>query len=612
MENNMKKFVNKPKYNMKQFKQAVNYYKKYLHKYEKKSIYLVFNPEKKESFFSLAPLSRAAHDLKIDLYISSKHDENVEKVWRTFEAIKTKNKTLYKKNTIEASRYLRKIILTVSRKIKNTKFQRLFKKPDLIIESDKKGFVFYETQKRKNIKKKTMLFKDKWFKKYHPNLLRRTCKNVLNNVFNLKKDERFSIGFELVPSVKHLQLPLEDYLDSYAITYEMYKQSKKNVKKVFMKSSTSRISMNKLANPISDLKTTLLGLELSKNMNEEVFKDYKEMAKFLNLKINFSDAVFAISGQGYGGRHIFGEVIGYPTSNNESRWSSPGEMLYQFPWFAQTADEKRDPKSRIGFTETLPIDVFIKSSNVDYKKMRARNKKIMDVVNECDYITVEGKEIDGYRTALNIALGGNKGRRLFRPSDSDARHKIDPNVLKKTGNKCGMMANIPGGEAFVTPEFIQGTFVGDVVVSVDQSYIIPESRPLIVKCNEKGYAIVDGDKRIIDKIEKKKKEAWKNLLRMEKYNSLPQKIIDLKKKNFGKIGEFAINTNPSAMLCDYLIVNEKIADMIHIALGSGFDHDRNSVYHMDIVINSPKQKLTIKAITGKKEKTLIKRGKFVI
>ena len=102
------------------------------------------------------------------------------------------------------------------------------------------------------------------------------------------------------------------------------------------------------------------------------------------------------------------------------------------------------------------------------------------------------------------------------------------------------------------------------------------------------------------------------LLQSEKNKSLPKEIIDLKKKNFERIGEFAINTNPKAKLCEYLIVNEKIARMMHIALGSGFEPDRSTEYHMDIVFNAPRQKLDVYGI-DKKEKMhwILKNGEFV-
>ena len=173
------------------------------------------------------------------------------------------------------------------------------------------------------------------------------------------------------------------------------------------------------------------------------------------------------------------------------------------------------------------------------------------------------------------------------------------------------MGNIPGGEAFVTPEYIKGVFVGDVVVHVDQSYPLNEKNPLVVECNGDSYKIISGPKEIIKKINKRKEEAMKLLLEAEKNKALPQEIIELKKSNFERVGEFAINTNPKARLCEYLIVNEKIAKMMHVALGSGFEPDRSTEYHMDIVFNAPRQKLDVYGIDKKGSKVwILKDGEF--
>ena len=90
-------------------------------------------------------------------------------------------------------------------------------------------------------------------------------------------------------------------------------------------------------------------------------------------------------------------------------------------------------------------------------------------------------------------------------------------------------------------------------------------------------------------------------------------IIKIYKDNFWNIGEFALNTNPKAKLCDYLIVNEKIAGMIHVALGLGFEPDRKTMYHWDIVVNAPKQKLDIYGVDkNKKIHRVLKNGEFVV
>ena len=136
--------------------------------------------------------------------------------------------------------------------------------------------------------------------------------------------------------------------------------------------------------------------------------------------------------------------------------------------------------------------------------------------------------------------------------------------------------------------------------------------PLVVECYGDSYKIIDGPKDVIKKINKRKNDAMKLLLEAEKNKSLPKDIIGMKKRNFERVGEFAINTNPKAKLCEYLIVNEKIARMMHIALGSGFEPDRSTEYHMDIVFNAPRQKLDVYGIDKfKKKHWILKDGEFV-
>jgi len=207
----------------------------------------------------------------------------------------------------------------------------------------------------------------------------------------------------------------------------------------------------------------------------------------------------------------------------------------------------------------------------------------------------------------------NKKHRWPRGSDVDIRSKINKEFYKMTGIKAGCMANLPGGEMFITPEYIKGTFVGDVVINVGQSYPLTAKNPLVVVADENGYKVKSGPKKVVDIIKKRKKEAMKQIIEQEKHHSMPQKIIDMKKENFNKIGEFAINTNPEAKLCDYLIVNEKIAGMIHVALGSGFEPDRSTGYHYDVVINAKEQKLDIYGVDGKNRKLwAMKKGKLVV
>ncbi len=589
------------KYDEKKFNSSVEEYKKILGKVKDKSFLVVFDIKNKNAFFSIAPLSKAIHELGADMHVigmdkESKTLDALYDIWGVFNQNK-------KGKFDEKTEALMGFVDEIEKRAKG-KFIGLFEGPEYILEAKEFGFE----------RDFTLPFKDDWFQEYRGKELNETCKKVWRDVYNLKKNEKVAIGFVLIQKDEMLGHPLEDYLDSYAISWCMMLECKDKAK-VSMGASTQRSSMLVKAEIISELKSILIGCELCKSVDEEIFKKYKKVSKLLNLeRIKVIDASFFLSGKGYPGKHNFGEIIGYPSLNKKTRWQSPGQMVYKLDFYPQTALDDRDPQARVGFTETLPIDVFIETCNIDWKKMRDRNWKIKEIADKCKVIRVSGEKIDGFKTDFEVGLVKKDGiRRWVRTSDTDVREKINSEYLKMTGIKAGTMANFPGGETFVTPEYVKGTIVGDVVISIDQSYMLSDKEPLVVESDGNKYKIISGPKEIIKKLEEKKKESWEMIMNQEKYKSLPKEVVDLKKNNFNRIGEFAINTNPNAKLCDYLIVNEKIARMVHIALGSGFEPDRATEYHIDIVINCPRQKMNIYGIDKEgKEYWIIKKGEFVV
>ncbi len=580
------------RYNKEEFDNAVKYYKEILKSRVKKSksifVYGKFN---KKAFFSIAPLSRAAFELGIDINVSFGYNTDnysyLFDVWKTYSNLK--NKKIGKKE-----RALKEFLDEINIK----EIEDIFSPPDLVLETGLFGF------------KKGIKYKTKWFVPFMAGMLKKTTDSIIKNVYGLKKNERMSIGFVVVPDKKFLSHPLQDYLDSYAIAYNMFLSAKKICKKISLGASTPRESFRDKPEKTSELATTLIGLELEKNIKQPVFEKYKKLSDLLNLnRIKISQASFFISGKGYHGKHYFGEKIGYPTLNNKTKWNSPGGIIYKFHWYPQSELEDRPPLSRLAFTSTVPIDKLIESAYIDYEVMRKRNADIAKVMNKCNKIIVKSNIKNGCDFEVGLIKKDGK-RRMVLGSDSDVRTILNPIMLKK-GKKMGRMANIPGGEAFTTPAYVKGKIVGDVVIHIDRSYVL--KKPLIAKSTKKGYTIISGPKDVLKAFEKRKSDAWKNILDMEKNKSTSKEIIKLKKKNFNKIGEFAINTNPNAKLCDYLIINEKIANMIHVAFGSGFEPDASTEYHMDVVIDSPRQKLDIYGIDKKgKKHYIIKEGRFVI
>ncbi|MEM4598736.1 MAG: hypothetical protein QW400_03550 [Candidatus Diapherotrites archaeon] len=553
----------------------------------------------KDSFFSIAPLSKAIHDLGLDLHVrisykgSDENSEIIKRIWNGYERKESKEgKTLHE------------FVALVEKKKNGHGFSRNFIRPTLIIEIKEKGFLVNNS--------KMLPYDGKWFRSYNERKMDETCKKIITECYALKSKESFSIGFVLVPAKRNIKLPLEDHLDSFAIAYHMARTAAPKCKRVVLSASTERKSKLDMPEPVSDLFATIGACEYEKSIKEKPFRVFKKLSDIVGIKKwQYNDASFSIVGSGYHGRHIFGLAIGYPSPDKKTRWSSPGQMFLKPVWHDQSKIDKRSPKTRHQITETIPIEEFIQTCDIDYKKMRLRNIKIKKIIESSDKLIVESCP-GGEKTNLAVELKQGRKRCEVQRSDSDTRSKIDKEAFRKSGVLGGMFDNIPGGEVFFTPKRIFGEAVGDVVINIDRSYVLNSKDPLVVKFSGKRWALVRAPKEVKKRIQKELADSKKLIKMYERSGSLPSKIIKSYKKNFFGIGEFAINTNPAAKLSRYLIVNEKLANMIHVALGSGFEPGTQTVYHWDFVIDVPRQKISIKAIGKNREIYIIKDGSFVI
>jgi len=592
------------KFNERAFYNAVSYYKERLKgKAEDKTVFVISDIKNKEAFYSIAPLSRAVHDLNGDMHVivMDKDFSNLNvlnDVWHVYHDLQRKLKT-------KKVRALSNFIKAVNKRTNTKVFRDLFKKPEIMLHSEKD---YFEGTIDLN-------YHYRWHRRYKFDLLLKTTGKILKQGYNLTKKDILNIGFVLIPKKEDIELPLEDYLDSYSITLAIGLAAKKLKAKVTLGAVSDRFSL--LARPVrtADLLATLKGCYLDRDIDEDVFKKFKVLSKLLKLdRLTFQTAGFGIHAKGFFGKHFFGDEIGYPTLNKKTRWSSPGQIMLKDPFSPQTKFETRDPMMRYAITETLPIDVFIETCNINYSILRKRSDKIRNIFNKCKHIRVIGKTINNYKTDFIVYLLNEKGkRRNFISSDCDVSSIIDKQYYEDTGIKAGTFANFPSGEAFCTPEKIRGSIVGDVVINIDQSHVIPPENPIIAEFTEKGYKIIKVPAKIKKVMQKVLNESRQKIKNYEKSKSLPKEVIQIYKKNFKSVGEFSVNTNPKAKLSNYLIVNEKIARMIHVALGSGFEPDKKTLYHWDIVINSPRQKLDVYGV-DKKNKVywVIKKGELVV
>jgi len=590
------------KYNVREFNAAVSYYRIGIKRLGlKKASLLVELPLGNEkAFYSIAPLSRAVHELglEMNLFVVDGKSEMLSALKRTWQAFAEKEGR--KKQALD------EFIASVEKKTKSRAFRKLFKQPEATIIASKKGF---------DVNHISLEFQTKWFRKRRWRELMQTCKRILTQGYNLRKSEKFAVGFELMPSKKDLLLPLDDYLDNFSIAYAMALSAKKMCRQVSLGSSTNRMSQLEPMNRISDLSSTISGCEYEKNIAEPWFKAFKKLSKQMRFdRLKISDAAFGVSGRGYGGKHFFGLKIGYPTPNRKSRWQSPGQMFLKPYWFEQSRHDSRAPKTRYAITGTLPLENFIRTCNVDYFRLRELDDNIRAVVRKGKTLYIEGRQLKQGRTSLKVDLS----RILQKKSPVLASDiEVNPSTPKEAASifkvNHGRYGNFPGGEVFWTPYGMHGTYIGDVVINVDQSYVIGNSNPIVVEIRDTHYKVKSGPKKILDALSKHKRESRKIINLFEKNKSMPKSTIKNYRKNFEKVGELAINTNPKARLSRYLIETEKIARMMHIALGSGYEPSRETTYHCDIVLNCPRQKVDIWVTTPKnKVLWIMKKGRLVV
>jgi hypothetical protein len=591
------------KYDAAKFGKAAAYYRRALKAFlrEGASCLVELPLGNERAFLSTAPLSRAAHELGADLslFVVDGKSETLEALKRTWRAFSEKDGAEHDA--------LLDFIGAVNKKTKTRGFGKLFRPPELVLSASPTSFGGGQGIE--------LGFKAAWFRRRKWKQLLATCTRILTQGYGLKKTERFSVSFELIPKESDLELPLDDYLDNFSMAYAMALSAKKLCRRVALGASTSRMSQLEPMDRISDLAATLVGCEFEKSIDEPWFRAFRRVSKLLSFeKLKPAEAGFGISGKGYGGKHFFGLTIGYPTPNGKSRWQSPGQMFLKPFWLVQSRIDSRRPRTRYAITETLPIESFIRTCYLDYRKLRARDEKIRRILKKGKALYVRGKELQQGRTELQLDLSRVlAGKSPVLTSDTEVNPSTPKEAARVFKVRCGRYGNFPGGEVFLTPYNLSGRFVGDIVISIDQSYVIGNKEPLVVDIRRGHYRVVAGPKKILKALEKRKKESWRLIRLYEKNKSMPKSITRTFKRNFDMVGEIAINTNPKARLSRYLIETEKLARMMHIALGSGYEPKRETTYHCDIVLDCPRQRVDMWVVTPSgKELWIMRRGKLVV
>ena len=116
------------KYDEKKFYSSVDEYKRILGNIKSKSFLVVFDVRNKNAFFSIAPLSRAIHELGADMNVLG-----IDKKSESLAALKDVWK-VFRQNKNKKSEALMDFIEETEKKTKG-KFISLFKGPDFTLEA---------------------------------------------------------------------------------------------------------------------------------------------------------------------------------------------------------------------------------------------------------------------------------------------------------------------------------------------------------------------------------------------------------------------------------------------------------------------------------------------
>ena len=144
------------KYDEKKFNSSVEDYKKAIGNAKSKSFLVVFNISNRKAFFSIAPLSRALHELDADVYAAGINGESevveaLSDIWETYKA--------YKESRNDEKTEALMDFANEAEKKENGMFKGLFDEPDFILEAKEKCFdgSFH------------LNYMDHWFKEHREN-----------------------------------------------------------------------------------------------------------------------------------------------------------------------------------------------------------------------------------------------------------------------------------------------------------------------------------------------------------------------------------------------------------------------------------------------------------
>lgn len=247
-----------------------------------------------------------------------------------------------------------------------------------------------------------------------------------------------------------------------------------------------------------------------------------------------------------------------------------------------------EKKMRSFWSPSTTIDMFRRTVPVDYQWIRTMAKDLKAILDKANAIRITN------RSGCDVIIG-IKGRKAMK-DDGDF-------------SKAGSGGNLPAGEVFISPAIAnsEGVIVYDGCMSVANGVIIIRE-PITCQLDDGYISSIKGGSEA-RKLRKTIKDAVKMADEMAKDGKIPKTIAKEYKRNAYHLGELGIGLNPKARIIGNMLEDEKVLGTCHIAIGSNYDEDANTLIHLDGIINRPN---IVAIMPGGKETEIMINGKFVI
>ncbi|MGL4985924.1 MAG: aminopeptidase, partial [Treponemataceae bacterium] len=244
---------------------------------------------------------------------------------------------------------------------------------------------------------------------------------------------------------------------------------------------------------------------------------------------------------------------------------------------------------RAVWTPGITLDIFNRSTCIDYKLLESRCNQIIEVLKNASHVTVTAPA----GTNITIPIQGRK------PMADDGCFTT-----------MGKGGNIPAGEVFISPVVgeSQGMIVFDGSMALRSGTVLI-THPITVQVVD-GYVTTISGKKEADLLLETITEGENQAIQFEKEGKLSQGQGKFYKKNARNLGELGIGLNPEAQILGNMLEDEKAFKTCHFAIGSNYDDDANSLIHLDGVVRNPT--ITVHYADGRQSIDIERDGEIVL